>query len=176
MYKCPSYYTMCQQSTVIFDYDSNRKVRDTSTSVKMPIDGQCPFCPWKCKSMNQSTFSMHISRKHAIELGRTEAPYMCTMCDQTFTARTHLNHHVANHHEMILQRCPHPGCSYRGKQKAAVVSHYVNVHMREVFRECKTAGSCTNCDKTNFSPYHIGMCMPYSPFVNSDKENMCVFI
>ena len=58
MYKCPSYYTMCQQSTVIFDYDSNRKVRDTSTSVKMPIDGQCPFCPWKCKSMNQSTFSM----------------------------------------------------------------------------------------------------------------------
>ena len=108
MYKCPSYYTMCQQSTVIFDYDSNRKVRDTSTSVKMPIDGQCPFCPWKCKSMNQSTFSTHISRKHAIELG-AQKHHTCVLCATRHSLRElHLNHHVANHHEMILQRCPIP--------------------------------------------------------------------
>jgi hypothetical protein len=110
---------------------------------------------------------MHISRKHAKELGRQEIAYICTMCDQSFCARTHLNHHVANHHEMILQSCPQPECSYQGKQKAAVVSHYVNAHMREVLRECKEAGACTNCDKENFGPYHIGTCMPCSPFVKS---------
>ena len=168
---------MCQQSSVIYDYDSNRKSHpDSSTMVRMPSDGQCPICPWKCKSMNQSTFAMHISRKHAKDVGRQEASYVCTMCDQSFCARTHLNHHVANHHEMILQSCPHHECSYQGKQKATVVSHYVNVHMREILSECKEAGACTNCDKENFGPYHIGMCMPCSPFVKTEKENICVFI
>lgn len=155
-------------SHIITDYDSNRKFSETPFVI--PQDFQCPFCPWVCKSKNGSTFSMHISRKHAKQLGRRENPYVCTMCSETFSARTHLNHHIANHHEMILLCCPLKDCGYQSKQKMTVITHYVVNHMREKMIECQKKEACTNCDKKNFNNYHIGVCMPDSPFVVPKKS------
>ena len=94
----------------IEDYDDRRKTFDGNIMISLPANGKCPFCDWKCKSMKGSTWAMHMSRKHTIELGRAVDPYKCSQCEKKFCSRSHLNHHVANHHEVILQKCPDIEC------------------------------------------------------------------
>ena len=149
----------------IEDYDDRRKTFDGNIMISLPANGKCPFCDWKCKSMKGSTWAMHMSRKHTIELGRAVDPYKCSQCDKKFCSRSHLNHHVANHHEVILQKCPDNDCCYRGKNRASVVTHYMRKHMKEIIDRCEAVDGCVSCDRSGtVSVYHMGVCNPCSPF------------
>jgi len=149
----------------IEDYDDRRKTFDGNIMISLPANGKCPFCDWKCKSMKGSTWAMHMSRKHTIELGRAVDPYKCSQCEKKFCSRSHLNHHVANHHEVILQKCPDNDCCYRGKNKASVVTHYMRKHMKEIIDRCEAVDGCVSCDRSGtVSVYHMGVCNPCSPF------------
>lgn len=132
------------------------------TRVPFPDDGQCPFCEWKCHSMKSSTFSEHIRRKHAEELGRDPTPYQCTQCSSCFSARTHLNHHIANHHKIIYQHCPHPDCEHISKNKASMITHYVSKHMKDMLKTSQKSKKCVICARNDLSHtsirYHIGIC------------------
>ena len=151
----------------IEDYDARRKTFDGNIMISLPACGECPFCDWKCKSMKGSTWAMHMSRKHTTELGRSVDPYKCSQCDKKFCSRSHLNHHVANHHEVILQNCPDPACCYQGKNRASVVTHYMRKHLKEVIDRCEAVDGCVSCDRTGaVSVYHMGVCNPCSPFSN----------
>jgi len=151
----------------IEDYDERRKTFDGSIMISLPATGECPFCDWKCKSMKGSTWAMHMSRKHTVELGRAVDPYKCSQCDKKFCSRSHLNHHVANHHEIILQNCPDKDCRYQGKNRASVVTHYMRKHLKEVVDRCEAVDGCTSCDRSGaVSVYHMGVCHPSSPFSN----------
>jgi hypothetical protein len=149
----------------IEDYDDRRKTFDGNIMISLPANGKCPFCDWKCKSMKGSTWAMHMSRKHTIELGRAVDPYKCSQCEKKFCSRSHLNHHVANHHEVILQKCPDIECCYRGKNRASVVTHYMRKHMKEIIDRCEAVDGCVSCDRSGtVSVYHMGVCNPCSPF------------
>jgi hypothetical protein len=144
----------------------------TKVLVKMPTSGQCPYCDWS--SQKGTTFSMHISRKHASEAGKEVNPYKCSYCQLDFSAKTHLNHHIANHHEINLINCCHDGCTYKGKNKTSIISHYVNKHMPNIVKECKAHNKCVSCDRTGtITPYHIGKCHKESPFNNSGECKEC---
>ena len=161
-----------RKEVVITEYDSRRRKIDGNITVSMPADGKCPFCDWTCKSKKGSTFAMHLSRKHTTELGRAIAPYKCSDCDKRFVARTHLNHHIANHHEVILRNCPDKDCQYQGKNKQSVVSHYMRHHMNDVVKRCEGADMCISCERTeSVSLYHMGICHPSSPFYSSKKTS-----
>jgi hypothetical protein len=149
----------------IEDYDERRKTFDGNIMISLPATGECPFCDWKCKSMKGSTWAMHMSRKHTIELGRAVDPYKCSQCEKKFCSRSHLNHHVANHHEVILQNCPDKDCCYQGKNRASVVTHYMRKHMKEIIERCEAVDGCVSCDRSGVvSVYHMGVCNPCSPF------------
>lgn len=154
-----------RDSVTITDYDERRKPFDGNVMISMPVTGECPFCDWICKSVKSSTFAMHLSRKHARELGRIVNPYKCSQCDKCFTARSHLNHHVANHHEIIMHNCPETNCTYQGKNKPSVITHYMRRHMSQVVERCDAIDGCVSCDRTgDISVYHMGICHPASPF------------
>jgi len=145
---------------------SSRKVF-SGTKVHMSDTGKCPIdgCSWVCKSMNSSTFAMHISRKHAESFGRESHPYKCDCCDKSFSAKTHLNHHIANHHHIKYIECPHPECSYSAKTKQSLCSHYGNKHMNEIKRMCEEQDICVSCGKEDIISglsYHIATCCPES--------------
>ena len=149
-------------SSSVITQTSSRKTA-TKLICRMPDNGQCPYCNWKCKSLKPTTFAMHISRKHAEELGRAVNPYACHKCSKTFTARTHLNHHIANHHNISYQDCPHPECNYVAKNKCSLMAHYATRHMKVILDRCKD--SCITCSRTDsVTPYHIAKCHPLSPF------------
>ena len=67
-----------RSQTPIEDYDERRKKFDGNIMISMNATGECPFCDWKCKSMKSTTWAMHMSRKHTIELGRVVDPYKCS--------------------------------------------------------------------------------------------------
>lgn len=123
--------------------------------------GKCPLCDWVCKSMNSSTFSMHMSRKHAEQLDRDPLPYACSDCDKRFTARTHLNHHVASTHNIVYFSCPYDGCPYQAKNKQSLCSHYGNKHMNDIKKACMLNDICIECGKEDIISglaYHIAIC------------------
>ncbi len=156
----------------ITENDSRRK-QFTGLTISMPPSGKCPFCDWTCRSLKTSTFAMHISRKQAEAAGRPGDPYECSKCKQRFSARTHLNHHVANHHSVNLIDCPDKDCSYKGKNRGAVISHYVGHHMKEILQRCKDENRCVSCERVGeVGKYHIGTCNPVSLFCNVAK--VCV--
>tara|TARA_B110000285_G_C15135051_1_gene626270 strand:+ start:3328 stop:3810 length:483 start_codon:yes stop_codon:yes gene_type:complete len=145
---------------------SDRK-KFSGTKVPMPVTGKCPVdeCTWVCKSMNQSTFSEHIRRKHAADFGRESHPYGCEKCTKRFTAKTHLNHHISNHHNISFHECPSPDCSYLAKNKASLYSHYGNKHMKEIKQLCSEQDICVSCGKEDIKKgmsYHIAVCCPES--------------
>jgi len=149
----------------ITEKDIIRKKYEGNVKVSMPDTGECPFCEWICVSKNKSTFAMHISRKHTLETGRHNNPYKCSQCDNCFVARTHLNHHIANHHEIIMHKCPDINCAYQGKNKPSVITHYMRRHMSKVVEQCVAINGCVNCGRTgDISIYHLGICIPSSPF------------
>lgn len=151
--------------TPIEDYDIRRKQFDGIITIGLPASGKCPFCDWKCHSGKSSTFAMHMSRKHAPQLGRAIDPYKCSQCDKRFCSRSNMNHHIFNHHEIILHNCPHNECTYQGKNKASVISHYMRRHMKHIVQRCEDNGGCVSCDRRgNINVYHMGVCHPSSPF------------
>ena len=168
-----------EQSLPITNGDP-RRLKFSGIQVSMPESGECPFCDWVCTSLKTSTFAMHISRKHPEDTGRPTSRYKCTECGKDdFLARTHLNHHIKNHHEINKLKCRHPECQYEGKNKQSLISHYVCKHMTEIVKECKHAEKCSSCTKTMQSSwagwkYHIGTCNPNSPFcvraIECDEE------
>jgi hypothetical protein len=123
--------------------------------------------------------SEHITRKHAEEAGRKVNPCSCDYCGEKFVAKTHLTHHIKNHHEIVYMRCPHPDCGYKSKQKQSVCSHYAKHHMnwKKMYSVCDGDGGmvkCLTCSKEmkeNVVAYHLSKCSPTSPFFNGSK--MC---
>ena len=80
---------------------SNRK-KHNRHGKKMCANGSCPIanCDWICKSMKESTFQMHITMKHGVELGiRQEDTYHCEECNKNFMSRSILNNHIKNIHK-----------------------------------------------------------------------------
>lgn len=167
---------ICQPSihssdiTVRYGDTDRKKLERNNNMCSMSVSGKCPFCDWVCKSMKASTFAMHLSRKHSLELGRQPKPYKCDECDKHFDARSHLNHHHLNHHEIIFHNCKDTSCSYKGKNKASLITHYVNKHMKDIKKRCDVYGRCITCNKEDPGPYHIGRCHPSSPF--SEKKTV----
>ena len=80
---------------------TSARKQQTRHGQKMNDDGSCPIegCSWICKSMKQSTFQMHITMKHGVELGlRQENTYHCDKCNKNFMSRSILNNHIKNKH------------------------------------------------------------------------------
>jgi len=130
---------------------------------------RCPYCDYKRDK--QSTVSEHITRIHPIEAGRELEPHKCSYCGDTFQAKTQLNVHISNHHEINYIGCPHPNCDYKGKQKTTVYNHFGRLHMNqhEIIEENKETGlwKCKCCNKEyKFVSvfYHVATCNTQSPF------------
>ena len=150
----------------------NTKQRKTKSCVLVakPSNGKCPYCEWS--SQKGSTFSMHISIKHAAEVGKEIDPYKCEFCEKKFSAQTRLDHHISNHHIIILKNCSFLGCKYQGKNNGSLISHYVRMHLPHLATECKKVGGCTGCSrKGSISNYHIGKCNKESPFADKECED-----
>ena len=151
----------------IITQHSSRKVV-TRIECSMPANGQCPYCDWNCESLKKTTYSMHISAKHAQEVGRAIKPYACTQCDTRFTARAFLNQHIANHHKITFLDCPEANCSFQAKNKQGIMSHYASTHLADIVKICRETGCCINCSRTDsVTPYHIAGCHPDSPFLKT---------
>lgn len=150
------------QSKVIFGPDSKRK-KHNNHKIKFPEDGSCPFegCSWINKSRKMSTGFMHLSRKHAFEAGYSAHTYICPHCKISFTARTHLNHHLANHHNAHNFGCPE--CDYTAASKLSVTNHIMRKHEKWVPAACVNAkNECVNCSKKLARTghlYHLATCL-----------------
>lgn len=129
-------------------------------------------CPYSCEFVSKkgSTMSEHITRKHADEAGRKVNPYECSHCSEKFVAKTHLLHHISNHHEVSYVKCPDLECKYKGKNKSVVAIHYVKKHMvlsDFVVENCDDKSCCLTCSQSfnkNAVTYHVSACNPKSPF------------
>ena len=80
---------------------TSRRKEKINHGKKMNDDGSCPIegCNWICKSRKMSTFQMHITMKHGVELGiRQENTYRCEECNKNFMSRSILNNHLKNIH------------------------------------------------------------------------------
>lgn len=168
---------MSQSSIVSNFFNNNNKIN------KGPLQGKyhkglkdvetgmysCPYCDFKRDK--QSTVSEHITRIHPAEAGREIEPFKCSYCGDGFQAKTQLNVHISNHHEINYIECPHPDCNYKGKQKTTVYNHYARLHMEqtEIIEENKLTGlwMCKCCNKEFkyvSAFYHVANCNPKSAF------------
>jgi hypothetical protein len=135
----------------------------------------CEYCDYTSKK--KSTLSEHITRKHAEEAGRKVNPCSCDYCGEKFVAKTHLTHHIKNHHEIVYVACPHPDCGYKSNQTQSLCSHYAKHHMNWKKMYVELEGKMVRCltcfkeMKQNGVAYHLSKCNPRSPFFNGSK--MC---
>lgn len=124
----------------------------------------CQQCDYE--TLKQSTLSMHISMKHS-----TKRSHKCRDCEQTFSAKTQLNHHRMNRHSRNQSKCLHPDCKHIFKNPTTHKVHYVRRHMnvKSLFtvQEDKTTIQCNICDDSFMKDaiyYHLAMCSSDSPF------------
>ena len=159
---------------------SSARKRMTKHGVKMLVDGTCPMpnCTYKCKSMKLSTFQMHLSMKHQVELGISVLTYKCGDCSQLFRSRSELNNHIERKHTARKWHCPHPNCSYVGQKCESTMLHYVGKHMGLKEADCVDENMCcVNCGcqrkSTKGNKYHIGICMGIKDTVKdyNDRRN-----
>ena len=138
------------------------------------------MCPYECtySTLNESTMSMHISRKHGEEAGRQTNFFSCTSCDNKFNTGTALAHHIKAKHEQATIPCKDPSCKLIFKMEQSLCTHYVRKHMNEqsLIRYTATNGStaeCLHCKKemkTSSMTYHLAKCVPESPFSKDFQE------
>jgi hypothetical protein len=137
------------------------------------------ICPYECQycTLNESTMSMHISRKHGEEAGRQTNFFSCSSCDNKFNTGTALAHHVKAHHETASIPCKDPYCKLIFKIEQSLCTHYVRKHMNEQSLIRYTAADrstaeCLHCKKemkTSSMTYHLAKCVPESPFTDAYK-------
>ena len=138
------------------------------------------MCPYECQycTVNESTMSMHISRKHGEEAGRQTNFFSCTSCDNKFNTGTALAHHIKAAHTLASIPCKDPCCKLIFKMEQSLCTHYVRKHMNErsLIRYTATDGStaeCLHCKKemkTSSITYHLAKCVPDSPFSKEFQE------
>lgn len=143
------------------------------------------MCPYECQycTLNESTMSMHISRKHGEESGRQTNFFSCTSCDNKFNTGTALAHHIKAHHEPASIPCKDPCCKLIFKMEQSLCTHYVRKHMNErsLIRYTANDGStaeCLHCKKemkTSSITYHLAKCVPDSPFSKEFQEEAGTF-
>jgi hypothetical protein len=139
------------------------------------------ICPYECQycTVNESTMSMHISRKHGEEAGRQINFFSCTSCDNKFNTGTSLAHHIKAAHEQASIPCKDPSCKLIFKMEQSLCTHYVRKHMNErsLIRYITADGStaeCLHCKKemkTTSMTYHLAKCVPDSPF-SKESQNL----
>lgn len=132
------------------------------------------MCPYECQycTVNESTMSMHISRKHGEESGRQMNFFECSKCDDSFDTGTALTHHFKAAHTLATIPCKDPSCKLMFKMEQSLCTHYVKKHMNEqvLLRYTASDGSmaeCRHCKKemkTTSLTYHLAKCVPESPF------------
>ena len=121
---------------------------------------KCPYCDYK--TMKGSTLSMHITRIHVLEAGRTISPHTCKYCKQGFQSVSNLEHHVKNHHEIVTHMCPINSCGYaRAKNTTTLANHISAKHLKHCYQNDK----CLCCGKYIGSSikYHVAFCSVDSP-------------
>lgn len=138
------------------------------------------ICPYECQycTVNESTMSMHISRKHGEEAGRQTNFFSCTSCDNKFNTGTALAHHIKAQHEPASIPCKDPSCNLIFKMEQSLCTHYVRKHMNELSLIRYTAtdestAECLHCKKemkTTSITYHLAKCVPDSPFSKEFQE------
>jgi hypothetical protein len=143
------------------------------------------ICPYECQycTVNESTMSMHISRKHGEEAGRQTNFFSCTSCDNKFNTGTSLAHHIKAKHEQASIPCKDPSCKLMFKMEQSLCTHYVRKHMNErsLIRYTVADGStaeCLHCKKemkTSSMTYHLAKCVPESPFSKEFQEESGTF-
>ena len=143
------------------------------------------ICPYECQycTVNESTMSMHISRKHGEEAGRQTNFFSCTSCDNKFNTGTALAHHIKAKHEPASISCKDPCCKLIFKMEQSLCTHYVRKHMNEqlLIRYTASDGStaeCLHCKremKTSSITYHLAKCVPDSPFSKEFQEEAGTF-
>ena len=143
------------------------------------------ICPYECQycTVNESTMSMHISRKHGEEAGRQTNFFSCTSCDNKFNTGTALAHHIKAAHTLASIPCKDPSCKLMFKMEQSLCTHYVRKHMNEqsLIRYTVADGStaeCLHCKKemkTSSITYHLAKCVPNSPFSKEFQEEAGTF-
>ena len=138
------------------------------------------ICPYECQycTVNESTMSMHISRKHGEEAGRQMNFFECPKCDDSFDTPTALTHHFKAAHTLASIPCKDPSCKLMFKMEQSLCTHYVRKHMNErsLIRYITADGStaeCLHCKKemkTTSMTYHLAKCVPDSPFSKEFQE------
>ena len=138
------------------------------------------MCPYECQycTVNESTMSMHISRKHGEEAGRQMNFFECSKCDDSFDTPTALTHHFKAAHTLASIPCKDPSCKLMFKMEQSLCTHYVRKHMNErsLIRYITADGStaeCLHCKKemkTTSMTYHLAKCVPDSPFSKEFQE------
>lgn len=130
----------------------------------------CPYPNCIHPPGKRSTMSEHVTQKHAEEAGRQVLPFQCDHCGKNYQAKTHLNNHIRDQHEIVRVHCPHPKCNYSAKNKYALYTHYSAKHLSN---RTKTTASgeeeCIGCQKImskQASKYHVATCYVESPFYN----------
>jgi hypothetical protein len=127
----------------------------------------CKHCSYTTKK--QSTMSMHMSNTHAADEGREVNPHKCSDCGEGFSAKTRLQHHIKNHHDITYLKCPHADCGYnKAKNTATLYPHYVKSHMPfdTMYSGEGTCNACGVFKKTGIM-YHLAVCSDNSPFYKS---------
>ena len=121
---------------------------------------ECKYCSYT--TAKRPTMSEHVSRKHAEEAGRQLLPFHCAYsgCDKKYQAKTDLNNHIRDFHEIV--RVPCPDCTYSAKNKYAVLTHYSAKHM-PLCTETTPNGEeqcmfCSSIMSKNASKYHVAIC------------------
>ena len=134
---------------------------------KLNVDGvfDCPYCVYK--TGKKSTISEHVSRKHAEKAGRQVLPFQCSYCDQPHQAKTDLNNHIRDFHEIVRVHCP--DCDYSSKNKYALYPHYSAKHMPSSTETTPSGEQCNYCSKIMSkmaAKSHVATCYVESPFYN----------
>ena len=128
---------------------------------------KCSYCDFK--SLKKSTVSEHISRLHPKEAGRQITPFECGHCGEKFQNKSAELHHVKNHHEITMTKCPFDGCEYESKTNTTLCTHYSRKHMpvltvATTIPDTVECSICKKAMKKATAHYHVSKCWPSSPF------------
>lgn len=116
--------------------------------IQMNEDGSCPIdgCGYLCKSLKQSTFAMHITRKHQFITGNSTFTYTCETCYRTFSSRSIMNNHQEREHGGWKFKCAEESCGKSCPNKSTLLIHHVSKHLNMKESDCTDEnGCCLNC-------------------------------
>ena len=140
-------YEGIDQSKIVVGKISPRKAIRRH-GVKMNEDGTCPIdgCAYLCKSQKQSTFAMHVTRKHQFITGNSIHTYTCETCFRVFSSRSIMSNHQETAHNKWKYACKEDGCGKLCPNKSSLMIHHVSKHLNMRDEDCTDEnGCCLNC-------------------------------